>query len=203
MSTKNPQPCGKSPRWIISAAHMLATQMEFERGGDIVGLVTRLGGTVTVVEPHEIEGGVACITVPGNGKSFEIKVAKHTFPLQRRYAIAHDLAHYVLHSAFGDRSICACASPLNAAGELIEYEAHLFASALLMPEDEMKTLPFPITSEVAAHFQVPLHVAGGWIECLNELSMNELSLNELSLNELSIDKAKLENATQCCTEASS
>ncbi len=184
MSTheQEPIPCEKSPRWIMSAASVLAKQMKFERRGNIEKLVTDLKGTVVEVESSELKDCVAYITVPGNDRNFEIKVAKNLFPLQRRYAIAHDLGHYVLHSKFGEYQLTASASPLNSAGSRAEYEAHLFASALLMPESELRELQPPSTSEVAAHFQVPLHVAGEWIDYLNSLNFHEAEIKEKKLH---------------------
>ena len=84
---------------------------------------------------------------------------------RRRFTVAHELAHYILHrkddgSLYAHRDVGQSGS--------IEHEANLFAAAILMPEELVrdslsyvgKSLPFSIKAEcVSRDFAVSLDAA--------------------------------------------
>jgi Zn-dependent peptidase ImmA (M78 family) len=57
-------------------------------------------------------------------------------PLRRRFTIAHEIGHLVLHAPGGTAAVfCRVTDPLVIAANRIEREANRFAAELLMPED--------------------------------------------------------------------
>lgn len=105
----------------------------------------------------------ACYTKYKTGKLIVVNASDSA--RRKRFTVAHELAHYILHRK-DDGSLYAHRD----AGQYgsIEHEANLFAAAILMPEDLVydslsyigKSLPFSIKAEcISRDFAVSLDAA--------------------------------------------
>lgn len=136
--------------------------------------VQRLGGSVELADLKEGEA-----LVRKRDASFVIQV-KNQAEVRRRFSVAHELGHLFLHMGFildptrWERIDEYLDSPKFRYGfSEEEYEAHEFAAALLMPEEEFRNVVRKFTSEgtvelspIADHFQVSMHAArvrGQWL----------------------------------------
>ncbi len=72
------------------------------------------------------------VEVIGN-KNFVIRVNENDNLMRRRFTIAHELGHYVLHSNFGKEPLNADRSDVS---DRAEWEANWFAAGLLMPKQK-------------------------------------------------------------------
>jgi Zn-dependent peptidase ImmA (M78 family) len=88
----------------------------------------------------DLQSGVAALLVfePGTGS---IAISRALSPEKQRFAIAHEIGHYLLHTRdtrearlFIYRGVRLDAVPMSPLG-LEEKEANCFAAALLMPRD--------------------------------------------------------------------
>jgi predicted transcriptional regulator len=86
-------------------------------------------------------------------------------PMRRRFTIAHEIGHYVLHAAGATGAVfCRVTDAPEAPKQLIEREANRFAAELLMPEDLVRAESVRLSSDCAAMadlFQVSAP-AMGW-----------------------------------------
>lgn len=78
-------------------------------------------------------------------KDKEIHVAKKDNYERKRFSIAHEIGHYVLHYNFGKdienkEHVSYRNSDSSLGFSIKEIEANHFAAALLMPEDELKKI---------------------------------------------------------------
>jgi Zn-dependent peptidase ImmA (M78 family) len=141
---------------------------------DVTKIVQYMGGEIKDnPEPWDIEA-----KVEKNGNSFQILLTNYTTSwLRKKFSIAHELGHIILHSDFlnpvawqgtGD-------GPLfyRCGTGKIEYEANDFAAALLMPQDIFKNEAAQCLSEgyydietLARKFAVSIEAAkvrGKWL----------------------------------------
>lgn len=123
---------------IFSLAESIASQLNFQPGGDIHDLVESIGGKIesqdTLTEDPEKSGS---LYVSGP-EDFRIIVPIHTSALRDRFTIAHELGHFVVHylwkrknGSFTSDTMVA----LRKGSDRVEWEANWFAAALLMPKN--------------------------------------------------------------------
>ena len=90
----------------------------------------------------EVEGlGCSGMLVPARRLVYLNAEECRTVPRRRRFTIAHELGHLVLHSGGNAAPAVFCrhlSSPEAATSEAIEREANHFAAELLMPDDLMR-----------------------------------------------------------------
>ncbi len=109
----------------------------------------------------ELEGAEARLL--RKGKKAIIRVStKIREPGQRRFAIGHELGHFILHSEQNSKS-CTGKDMINWARENdIETEANVFSAELLMPQKffepkcDVKEVDFHIIENLAKEFQTSL-----------------------------------------------
>ncbi len=103
----------------------------YKRGGrgDVRDLVERLGGRIAVGDTRE------SLHVNAVG-DFTIYLPHMTSSRRDRFTIAHELGHYFLHYLHPKRE--AAASFGRGERDVIETQANVFASSLLMPTEEFK-----------------------------------------------------------------
>jgi len=86
-------------------------------------------------------------------------------PLRRRFTIAHEIGHLVLHAPGATGAVfCRVVDPAEPAARPIEREANRFAAELLMPEDLVREAAAHLGTDAAAladRFQVS-GPAMGW-----------------------------------------
>ena len=150
-----PKACGASFKNISSFASNAAESMGFKPSDNIEDVIKIFGGLV-VFNPDGAQGA-STISVTSE-KKFTITVPAHWTPLWKRYAIAHEFAHFVLHSSCGEKPIEAKFSIGEAALERVELEAHAFACSFLVPDKELEAANLENKDDLlalSAHFWVP------------------------------------------------
>lgn len=77
-----------------------------------------------------------------DGERGIIRIRKGLLPVgRRRFVLAHEIGHWVLHRGNSQLSICTAGDMIASYSKSrVEAEANSFASALLMPEDLFKAL---------------------------------------------------------------
>lgn len=126
-----PKASGWSSDFIDKFGTDVATALGFEPKNPLVDVVKRLGGRLEYVSNWEFYDNESIFV--HSPQDFDIYVSQYTSPLRDRFTIAHELAHYVLHSNFGKIPLVAKRIGSN----LAEREANWFAAGFLMPRDLM------------------------------------------------------------------
>jgi hypothetical protein len=110
-----------------------AVKLNFIPGGDIEAVVTSLGGIITN-DHWDSANDTGYIEVRGP-RDFTIGLSPLANGRRRRFTIAHELGHYILHSRLGK------VAPLKITRDgtgRVEWEANWFAAGFLMPETEFR-----------------------------------------------------------------
>ncbi len=140
------EPTGRARTDIEAEAESLARNLDFLPGDRIEPLVKRMGGEVVYL--RDTFRGPSFITL-GPGR-FQVRVPAVNVG---RAIIAHELGHYALHSSYGSRRVQAPRYGLSRA----EWEANWFASALLMPANDFRSMWERLqgnSKKVGAHYLV-------------------------------------------------
>ena len=158
-----PKPTGYKQSEIEQIASLVAKAVGFLPGNDLTPLVEKLGGQFRYLDTEEyfFKGGTARIVIDSPGK-FVISLHKLGGLFNNRFAIAHELGHYFLHSKMGQIPITATHSEKSVSPE--EWEATVFAAALLMPRSEVKRLSNQHLSDydLSATFSVSPEAVSHW-----------------------------------------
>lgn len=128
--------------------------------------------------PEGIAGQIQRISDSGR---FAISTSKDDSKEWRTYIMAHELGHYALHKSLignglDDNRAFFSTDVGNYSnkkiGKVQEKEAHIFACAVLMPEEKIEQLfdekDDPTNEEVVEFFGVPAGVLAWWINVLFE-----------------------------------
>jgi hypothetical protein len=159
-----PSESGLTKDSVDHIASSVARQVAYSPGGDLVSIVTRLGGTISVQNVWDIadkSSGSIRINAPND---FEISLASHTGPTRDRFTIAHELGHYILHYIW-PRQQGHVVGPIEAkryGTGRVEWEANWFAAGFLMPRDifvQSSTESRGNLSILSQRFQVSLEAA--------------------------------------------
>ena len=162
----SPVPCYLSEKEIQSIAEKLAKIMKIKIGASLDNAVELLNGKIEYVPPVDMTNKLATITVKKSNDNtsppeFTIRLSPLMSSWRKRFVIAHELGHLLLHSQYGRFDLEAAHDDLlDKNANLVESEANCFATALLVPRAELKSIKsknLP-TAELAAHFAVPLPV---------------------------------------------
>jgi uncharacterized protein DUF955 len=108
--------------------------------------------------PDDISGMLVPLTPPVKGKAWAILLNRANAPLRKRFTLAHELGHLVLHNFRAPHADAASAfkvryrDSLSSDGSVLEeIEANRFAAELLMPENllipRLRDLGFDYASE--------------------------------------------------------
>jgi Zn-dependent peptidase ImmA (M78 family) len=123
---------------LQAIAERVAGLLGYEPGRSLRRLLQQLGGRVTYLDPMQLAHCDGSVYVHGE-RDFDVLVPDWTSCAEDNFTIAHELAHYVLHSRAG--GIPMIATRDRGPGTRSEWEADCFARAFLMPaarvEDEM------------------------------------------------------------------
>ncbi len=130
-----PAVTGKTKAQIFGVAERYAKTVGFLPGDRIEPLVGRLGGTLQYLAALDSVGAVDGSLFVEGPENFRIVVSAFTGPERDRFTIAHELGHYVLHSAMGKTRIRAA----RFGSDRVEWEANWFAAAFLMPEHDFRS----------------------------------------------------------------
>ncbi len=128
---------------------------------------TPLGRGSTIKEPADLTWNAsegALVRNPENENEWGIFVNPKARPERRRFTIAHELGHFILHRTSQPKFLCDKESVYSGIDNLkqIEREADDFASNLLMPGDMLRDriagrrIDFHLIGELAKEFGVSL-----------------------------------------------
>lgn len=146
---------------------------------DMDYVVKSLGGEIEVVEALD---GFADAKIARVNDSFKITICDWQSQARRRFSIAHELGHLFLHMGFGiDRNMWEENKNneyFRKCGGEIEYQAHEFAAAFLMPQDLFREVMHKNynkdgtydMNKVAEYFDVSVEAAinrGRWLNILS------------------------------------
>ena len=157
-----PKATGYTQSQIEELAASIAGKLGFEPGGELKPVVERLGGNFKYLDTEAYfgEGGTARIVIDGP-RNFVISLYKLGGLFDNRFAIAHELGHYFLHSEMGKRPITA--GHAEGAVSREEWEASVFAAAFLMPRSQVHSLSARYTDyDLSAYFSVSIEAVEGW-----------------------------------------
>lgn len=137
----DPEPIDVIKQKIEEFGEYIAEQLEFnpiqpdeDNNSQLKELINKLGGKIIALYPDRfINHTDGTIVVHGQG-DFHIYLSNYTPETRDRFTIAHELAHYILHSEFGEKKIKASRYESNR----VEWEANWFAAGFLMPKDKVK-----------------------------------------------------------------
>ncbi|KQT07181.1 ImmA/IrrE family metallo-endopeptidase [Rhizobium sp. Leaf386] len=164
MTYSSPSESGLSKASVEKLAANIAHQLGYEPGGDLGGIVKKLGGRVIVNNVwDESDATSGSIRIEQNG-SFVVAVASHTGVERDRFTIAHELGHYVLHYLWpkqNGKPVSAIEARRYGSGR-VEWEANWFAAGFLMPAESFEatwTETQGLLGEVASRFGVSTEAA--------------------------------------------
>jgi hypothetical protein len=162
-----PKPTGYNQSEIEKIAGFVGQALGFSSGGELSPLVTKLGGQIQFLdtEAYLFSGNMARIVISGP-RDFIIFLHKLGGLFHNRFAIAHELGHYFLHSNMGETKITATHNESSVLPA--EWEATVFAAALLMPRSEVKRLEKSLSDyDLSAKFSVSLEAVSNWKKLLD------------------------------------
>lgn len=116
--------------------------------------VSVYGGTIQISRtPSWLESDGGSLTIESGGKPFVIRLSPTTSPLRDNFTIAHELGHFFLH--YPHRAPHDQPVSFNRYGvSTVEQQANVFASAFLMPRDEISPKRNRPEQELASYFGV-------------------------------------------------
>jgi Zn-dependent peptidase ImmA (M78 family) len=108
-------------------------------------LIHELGGKISdnvIFKDSEIDGAIYVY----GADNFEIKLSSNSGKPRKKFTLAHELGHYILHTNFGKRVDDFRENKINLKAIVfkrhesnnLEWEANSFAGAFLMPEKEFR-----------------------------------------------------------------
>ncbi|WP_426235803.1 ImmA/IrrE family metallo-endopeptidase [Pararhizobium sp. DWP1-1-3] len=122
---------------------------------DVVGLANRLG--IKVYEaawPDTISGKIQKDRSKGGGSGFAIFVNKTHSKKRKRFTIAHEVAHFVLHEDLIGDGIFDDALYRSGLSNKVEQQANGLAADILMPWQVIQANMDKSTEELAEMFDV-------------------------------------------------
>jgi Zn-dependent peptidase ImmA (M78 family) len=131
-----------------------------------VTLAQRIG--LSVFDAEFGEDSISGVLRKEDGR-FQILVNEHHSPLRKRYTVAHEIAHFCLHSkeieSFVDPELNLFRSKSESSqseDRSMETQANMFAAALLMPEPFIREAIRETTNldQLATRFRVSRHAMG-------------------------------------------
>lgn len=88
--------------------------------------------------PPDISGQIAHVRRP-DGDRYHIDVNRLDWPARRRFTLAHEIAHFLLHREFLDGELTDDRMYRSRLGNQMERQANLLAAQLLMPANLVRT----------------------------------------------------------------
>lgn len=131
-------PVGWTKRAVSEVAETLAAKWKLNPGDRLDAFAARLGGTIEYQNVFAVDGTKDGSILIDDERDFKIFVPDYVSFERKRFTIAHEIGHYILHYVAqgmkNQKVRAARASGPNQ--ERSEREADWFAAALLMPKDE-------------------------------------------------------------------
>lgn len=113
----------------------LADKLNFNPGDSLEDLVSnKFKISIEYIPlPEIINSGAIYVK---HGEMPLIRINVYDNHLRRRFTLAHELGHYIIHSDMGEKEIIAARNGYN---ERAEWEANWFAAGFLMPKKDFVT----------------------------------------------------------------
>ncbi len=123
---------------------------------NIVGIAKYIGIQVWEDEqlPQGVSGKLFRDTKHGGAKQYSIVIRAQDPPVRKRFTVAHELAHYILHRTMFKEVLVDDALYRSSLGGRIEAQANGLAADLLMPWHLLSTVSDKPASELAKMFDV-------------------------------------------------
>lgn len=136
---ENPNPCKLSKIAIEKVAAEGAKKLGFMPGGDLNSFISKIGGKVIELGLSDwasIKDSVDGAIISHSASDFTILTGADVAAERKRFTIAHELGHQVLHGIYAEQFpfIAARSDKSNR----IEWESNWFAASFLMPEIEFR-----------------------------------------------------------------
>lgn len=152
---RRPEPCGLSQQQVFDLAEEVNRALALDVGFDIAQVVATLEGRLHTVTAYGIDDPDGSIFVHGVS-DFDIYLPDDVGPRRNRFTVGHELGHYFLH--FRPQPGFGLAAAREGTGR-IEWEAHWFARAFLMPAEAFRQVYRDyqeVHTDIADAFQVSL-----------------------------------------------
>jgi len=139
---------------IESLGLMVVQKLNFIPGvTDLRDIISKLNGNVIYkdLSKKSNQTGYSMEVVAKN--NFFIYASNASSSLRDNYIFAHEIAHYILHSNFGEKP----AKFKRYGDDLLEWEANWFAASFLMPKDKFEEISLGYKGSVlktAAYFNI-------------------------------------------------
>lgn len=101
---------------------------------DVFDFVKKLGGSIQKVSGGD--GLIEEMIIEDSSDQFSIKIPGYTSQNRDRFTVAHELGHYFMHYISDNRQTKVFRRTTYAQGGVKEWQANMFAGALLMPQDK-------------------------------------------------------------------
>jgi uncharacterized protein DUF955 len=142
----------------FSDAVVFVNRFQKEAPVDVVGLAGVLG--IRVWESHQLPEGIAGklkLDAENGGESGFSMIVRAQDPLVRkRFTVAHEIAHYLLHKTKFKGELVDDALYRSTLSSRLESEANAMAAEILMPKHLIDQYSDRSTSEIAELFQVSM-----------------------------------------------
>lgn len=132
------EPIGCSQKDAYVYANYVVDHFNFKPLDNIEEIVKKLGGTLEYVDDEKYESTEDGSIVVNGKREFSIFVSKTNSHTRKRFTIAHEIGHYILHSKLGEIKGKAQRFPAIQQYSQIEVEANWFAAGFLMPISSFK-----------------------------------------------------------------
>ena len=130
------------PRPVKEARRVLTAENVKAPSVPIRQIAEKYAHLVEQVLPEDISGMLVPLNPPLKGKAWAIVVNRSNGQVRKRFTIAHELGHLLMHNFAGPHADASSAfkvrfrDALSADGSVLEeIEANQFAAELLMPEE--------------------------------------------------------------------
>jgi Zn-dependent peptidase ImmA (M78 family) len=144
--------------WARNQARKLLTRLELTKPPIAVEKIARRLGIKLI--DHEFDSNISSLLVC-KANQFIICVNKEHPLSRRRFSVAHEIGHFILHrdeAPYIDKDCEIYFRAANGGDDDKEVEANQFAAELLMPltliRQDLSTTPPPVASELAKKYQV-------------------------------------------------
>lgn len=152
-ATLEASPTNWTQKQVQAFAADAAKKLGYTPAMELQEIVAKLGGRIT--DDHwDSPNATGQIEVHGE-RNFTIRLSPFSGGNRRRFTIAHELGHYILHTKLG--KIAPVTIPRDGTGRL-EWEANWFAAGFLMPAAEFRRLTKLgwNDAELSRHFDVSM-----------------------------------------------
>jgi hypothetical protein len=143
---------------LTPAAKQIIEEFQDSAPVDVIGLATRLGLNVWEdVLPNDISGKISLDLANGGTSTYSIIVQMSQASNRKRFTIAHEIAHFILHRNLIGDGVSDDALYRSKLSSTVEAQANRLAADILMPFaliSELQAQGITDLSDLASELQV-------------------------------------------------